>query len=85
VDANVPIACGGVPVYPGDVLVGDADGVVVIPRHLAEEVARDAAEQERFEAWVLDEVRAGTPIFGLYPPSEETRQRYEASGQAPRA
>jgi regulator of RNase E activity RraA len=79
VDANVPIACGGVPVYPGDVLVGDADGVVVIPRHLAEEVARDAAEQERFEAWVLDEVRAGRPIFGLYPPDDETRRRYEAS------
>ena len=79
VDANVPIACGDVPVYPGDVLVGDADGVVVIPRHLAEEVARDAAEQERFEGWVLDEVRAGRPIFGLYPPDDETQRRYEAS------
>jgi regulator of RNase E activity RraA len=79
VDANVPIACGGVPVYPGDVLVGDADGVVVIPRHLADEVAQDAAEQERFEAWVLAEVRAGKPIFGLYPPDDDTRRRYEAS------
>jgi len=78
VDAGVPIACGGVAVYPGDVLVGDADGVVVIPRHLADEVARDALEQERFEAWVLDEVRAGRPTFGLYPPDEETLRRYEA-------
>jgi regulator of RNase E activity RraA len=78
VDAGVPIACGGVPVYPGDVLVGDTDGVVVIPRHLADEVARDALEQERFEAWVLDEVRSGRPTFGLYPPDDETRRRYEA-------
>lgn len=84
VDANVPIACGGVPVYPGDVLVGDADGVVVIPRPLADEMAREAAEQERFEAWVLDEVRAGRSIFGLYPPDDETRRRYAASrGRAP--
>jgi regulator of RNase E activity RraA len=60
------------------VLVGDADGVVVIPRHLADEVARDAVEQERFEAWVLDEVRAGRSTFGLYPPDEETRRRYQA-------
>ena len=79
VDANVPIACGGVPVYPGDVMVGDGDGVVVIPRHLAAEIAGDAAEQERLEAWILAEVRGGKGIFGLYPPDERTRARYEAS------
>jgi regulator of RNase E activity RraA len=79
IDANVPIACGDVPVYPGDVLVGDCDGVIVIPRHLADEVARDSIEQERLEAWVLDEVRAGHGIFGLYPPNEATRARYEAT------
>jgi regulator of RNase E activity RraA len=78
VDANVPIACGGVPVYPGDVMVGDLDGVVVIPRHLADEVAHDAAEQERLEAWILEEVRGGRGIFGLYPPDADTRARYEA-------
>lgn len=78
VDMNVPVACGGVPVYPGDVVVGDAEGVVVVPRHMAEEVARDAVEQERFEAWVLDEVRAGRPTFGLYPPDDDTRRRYQA-------
>jgi regulator of RNase E activity RraA len=78
VDLGVPIACGGVPVYPGDVLVGDVDGVVVVPRHLADEVARDAIEQERFEEWVLEEVRAGRSTFGLYPPDDETRRRYEA-------
>jgi regulator of RNase E activity RraA len=78
VDANVPIACGGVAVYPGDVLVGDADGVVVIPCHLADEVAADALEQERYEAWVLKEVEGGKPIFGLYPPDEDAQARYQA-------
>ena len=79
VDLEVPIGCGEVPVFPGDVLVGDAEGVVVIPRHLADEVARDAAEQERLEAWILGEVKAGQSIFGLYPPDEAARRRYEAS------
>jgi hypothetical protein len=51
----------------------------VIPRHLAAEIAGDAAEQERLEAWILDEVRGGKGIFGLYPPDERTRARYEAS------
>lgn len=78
VDANVPIACGGVPVYPGDVMVGDLDGVVVIPRHLADEVARDGAEQELLEGWILEEVRSGKGIPGLYPPDDATRARYEA-------
>jgi regulator of RNase E activity RraA len=82
VDANVPIACGGVPVYPGDVMVGDLDGVVVIPRHLAEEVAHDATEQEQLEAWILEEVRGGRGIFGLYPPDADTRARYEAFRRA---
>jgi regulator of RNase E activity RraA len=53
--------------------------VVVIPRHLADEVARDAAAQERLEAWILGEVQAGQSIFGLYPPDDAARQRYEAS------
>jgi regulator of RNase E activity RraA len=60
------------------VLVGDAEGVVVIPRHLADEVARDAAEQEQLESWILKEVKAGKGIFGLYPPDEATRARYQA-------
>ena len=78
VDANVPIACGGVPVYPGDIVVGDLDGVIVIPRHLADEVAHDAAEQEQLETWILDQVRDGQGISGLYPPNDATRARYEA-------
>ncbi len=78
VDLQVPIACGDVAVFPGDILVGDHEGVVVVPRHLAEEVVRDSVEQETLESWVLAEVKKGQEIFGLYPPNEENRQRYEA-------
>jgi regulator of RNase E activity RraA len=78
-DLNAPIGCGGVPVYPCDIMVGDDDGVVCIPAHLADEVARDAVEMERFEEFVLEEVARGASIIGLYPPTaEETRTRYEA-------
>ena len=78
VDAQVPIGCGGVPVYPGDVIVGDAEGVVVIPADIAGDVAREAAAQSQFEDWVEAKVREGRSIFGLYPPSAETRAEYEA-------
>ena len=81
VDLDVPIACGEVAVFPGDVVVGDGEGVVVIPRHLAGEVAHDAAAQERLEAWILGEVKAGHGIFGLYPPDDAARERYEASAE----
>jgi regulator of RNase E activity RraA len=85
VDIDVPIACGGVPVYPGDVIVGDGEGVVVLPPHLADEIAVAAEAQEAFEAFVLDEVRSGKSIFGIYPPDEETKRRYEAlSGTRPK-
>lgn len=76
-DIDVPIACGGVPVYPGDIVVGDDEGVVIVPRHLAAEIAEAAAAQEKFEAFVLDEVRGGKSIFGIYPPDDETKHRYE--------
>lgn len=78
VDLNVPIGCGGVPVFPGDVVFGDAEGVVVIPTHLAAEVARDAAEQEQLEAFVLEEVKKGAPVIGTYPPSPAVKARYDA-------
>lgn len=78
VDLQVPIACGDVAIFPGDILVGDREGVVVVPRHLAAEVARDSAEQERLEGWVLEEVRKGQGIFGLYPPNDENKNRYES-------
>lgn len=78
-DINAPIGCGGVPVYPGDIMVGDDDGVVCIPAHLADEIARDAVEMERFEDFVLEEVEDGASIIGLYPATNpETRVRYEA-------
>ncbi|BBK31545.1 regulator of RNase E activity RraA [Stella humosa] len=76
VEVQVPIGCGGVPVFPGDALVGDLDGVVVIPRHLVEEVARDSAEQERMERFVQREVRRGRAIGGLYPPDDATKAQY---------
>ena len=76
VDLNVPIGCGGVAVYPGDIIVGDIDGVVVIPRHLAEEVAVDAADQERMEEYIKLRIEAGAPLRGTYPPNEETRKAY---------
>ncbi len=74
-----PIGCGGVAVMPNDVIVADADGAVVIPAALAEEVAKLAPEQERFEAWVVGEVERGVRLPGLYPPDAETRARYEDS------
>ncbi len=77
IDLQVPIACGDVAIFPGDILVGDGEGVVVVPRHLAVEVARDSAEQERMEHWVLKEIAKGQSIFGLYPPNDENKKRYE--------
>lgn len=73
-----PIGCGGAAIFPGDVVVADGDGAVVIPAALAEEVARVGAEQEELEAWLMDEVKAGKPLPGLYPPNEETMARYNA-------
>ncbi len=79
IDIDVPIGCGDAPVFPGDVIVGDGDGVLVIPAHLADEIARECAEMEEFEAFVWESVRAGHSIIGLYPPTrEETLERYEA-------
>lgn len=78
VDVDVPIGCGEVAVYPGDWLVGDLDGVVVIPQELVGEVAADALAQHVFEEWVMTEVQAGASIRGLYPPDEATKERYEA-------
>jgi regulator of RNase E activity RraA len=76
-DANVPIGCGGVAVYPGDVMVGDAEGVVAIPRALADEVARDAAEQESLEAFVLERIAGGAALPGTYPPDAATRAAFD--------
>jgi regulator of RNase E activity RraA len=71
VDINVPIGCGDAPVFPGDVIVGDGEGVIVIPAHLADEIADEAVEMTAFEDFVAQEVRGGRSILGLYPATEE--------------
>ena len=76
IDLNVPIGCGGVAVYPGDIIVGDEEGVAVVPRHLADEVAADAAEQETMEQFILERVQGGAILRGTYPPSDETRAAF---------
>jgi regulator of RNase E activity RraA len=78
IDSQVPIGCGGVPVYPGDVMVGDQEGVVVIPAKMAEEVAKEAEAQTMFEDWVEAKVKEGRSIFGLYPPNADTKAEFEA-------
>jgi regulator of RNase E activity RraA len=74
-----PIGCGGAAVYPGDAVVADSDGVVVVPRALAEEVADAALETDAKENWIKREVEGGVALVGLYPMDEPTRLRYEAS------
>lgn len=71
VDLNVPIGCGGVAVYPGDIVVGDGEGVVAIPAHVADEVAQEAHEMTAFEDFVMERVLGGQTIVGLYPPTDE--------------
>ena len=65
-------------IYPGDIMVGDREGVVAIPALLAEEIAHEAHAQERQERFIISEIRAGKALRGVYPPNEETRQRYDA-------
>jgi regulator of RNase E activity RraA len=77
-DLQVPIACGGVAIYPGDTLFGDDEAVVVIPAHLVDEIAQDAWEMEEREKFLLTEIEAGKSIVGVYPPSDETMARYRA-------
>jgi regulator of RNase E activity RraA len=79
-----PIACGGVAVFPDDVVVVDADGAVLVPAALLEHVLQAAPEQERLEAWIMKEVERGAALPGLYPPNAENKARYEAEvrGQA---
>lgn len=76
-DLQQPIACGGVAVYPGDIIVGDGEGIVVIPRHLATQVAEAAVAQEEREAFFLEKIQGGASIVGTYPPNEETLAEYE--------
>jgi len=72
-----PIGCGGCAVFPGDMIVADGDGVVVIPQNIVEEVALAGVEQESLEMWIMREVERGVALPGLYPPNAETKARYE--------
>jgi regulator of RNase E activity RraA len=74
-----PIACGGVAIFPNDVIVIDDDGAVLIPADLVDEMVATAPEQENLESWIMEQVRAGAALPGLYPPNEENKARYEQS------
>ena len=71
IDINVPIGCGDAPVFPGDIVVGDYDSVIIIPAHIADEVAAEAHEMTAYEDFVVERVRAGDTIIGLYPATKE--------------
>lgn len=73
-----PIGCGGVAVFPNDIVVADADGAVLIPAALLDAAIPEAVEQERFEGWIMTEVARGVPLPGLYPPDEAAKARYAA-------
>ncbi|MCW8086707.1 ribonuclease activity regulator RraA [Sabulicella glaciei] len=79
-----PVGCGGVAVFPGDVIVADPDGAVVIPADLVEAVTEMAVEQERLEGWIMKQVEAGQALPGLYPANAENKARYEADKAAGR-
>ena len=83
IDWGAPIACGGVAIFPGDVIVADRDGAVVIPQAMVEAIAAEAEEIERFDAWVVQKVSEGEALPGLYPPSPENHERYKRETAAP--
>jgi len=73
-----PIGCGGTTIFPDDIIVADADGAVVIPKAMVEDVAEAAVAQDHLEAWIVTQVEEGYPLPGLYPPNDETMARYDA-------
>lgn len=77
IDINVPIGCGDAPVFPGDIMVGDGDGVICLPAHLAGEIADEAFEMTAYEDFVEEQVTGGRRIFGLYPASAESRAEFQ--------
>jgi regulator of RNase E activity RraA len=77
-----PIGCGGVAVFPDDMVVLDSDGATLIPAAFVDEIVAEAPEQERLEAWIMKEIENGVPLPGLYPPNAETLARYKAADSA---
>ncbi len=77
VNWNEPIACGGCAIFPGDVIVADDDGAVVIPQALVDFCANEGAEHELLESWLVQQVEKGEKLPGLYPPNEDNKKRYE--------
>jgi regulator of RNase E activity RraA len=71
IDINVPIGCGDAPVFPGDVVVGDDDGVIIVPAEIADAIADEAVEMTAYEDFVIEQVRKGQKTLGLYPPTDE--------------
>jgi regulator of RNase E activity RraA len=82
IELNVPVTCGGAAVYPGDVIVGDPDGAIVVPAGLAADVAREAAAYEDMEAFILRRIRGGASIYGTYPLDADGLAAYEADKAA---
>ncbi|MBT6094921.1 MAG: ribonuclease activity regulator RraA, partial [Rhodospirillaceae bacterium] len=74
IELNGPIGCGDVAVFPGDIIVGDQEGVVVIPLHMVDNVAHEATEMTAFEDFVTEQVHAGEAVIGLYPATSEKSQ-----------
>jgi regulator of RNase E activity RraA len=77
VEMQVPIACGGAPVFPGDIVVGDEDGVIVVPAHLAKDIAQEATEQTAYEDFAVEQVRQGAELFSVYPATDLSRAKFE--------
>ena len=78
IELNGPIGCAGIPIYPGDILVGDADGVVAIPAHLSDQVASASSAAAEYEEFVVREVSRGRSLFGLFPATAESKREFEA-------
>jgi regulator of RNase E activity RraA len=78
IELDVPVTCGGVAVYPGDFLVGDSDGVILVPGGIAEAVAREALDYEDQEEFILRKLRSGAPIYGTYPLEGDALAEYRA-------
>jgi regulator of RNase E activity RraA len=77
-DLQVPIACAGVAVYPGDIIVGDGDGITVVPRHMAAEIADACGKRDAFEAYLVQRIASGEGLYGVYPPTDKIRADYAA-------